>query len=299
VADRRLRFDGPPTCDPKPVAVARIETLITVIRHSVPMREIGTGNVLLDVEGHRADVVLNRPEKRNAMNQALLGDLRAALEEVDGHDDVRVMTLSGKGPVFCAGMDLEMMRERGEEDGEELEVGLDDVTRYIDDMDVVSVASIKRGAIAGAFELVLPVDFRLISRDANYGVIEVTLGIFPSGGATQRLPRLVGLSKAKEIVLSGEYIDPEEAEEIGLVHEVVDDPDSIDERAKVYADGLAENAPLGMASARGLLNSALDVPLDEGLDHEAALGERLTETDDYTEGFTARIEGREPEFEGK
>ena len=263
------------------------------------MREIGNGNVLLDVEGHRADVVLDRPEKRNAMNGALLRDLKSALEEVDTDDDVRVMTLSGNGPVFCAGMDLEMMRDRGGGEGDSLDVGLDDVTQFIEGMDVVSVASIKRGAIAGAFELVLPVDFRIISRDAKYGVIEVSLGIFPSGGATQRLPRLVGLSKAKEIVLSGEYVDPVEAADIGLVHEVVNDPDDVDERAKAYADELAENAPLGMESARELLNSALDMPLDEGLAFESAMGEQLTETDDYTEGFTARIEGREPEFEGE
>lgn len=263
------------------------------------MREIGNGNVLLDVEGHRADVVLDRPEKRNAMNGALLRDLKSALEEVDTDDDVRVMTLSGNGPVFCAGMDLEMMRDRGGDEGDSLDVGLDDVTQFIEGMDVVSVASIKRGAIAGAFELVLPVDFRIISRDAKYGVIEVSLGIFPSGGATQRLPRLVGLSKAKEIVLSGEFIDPVEAADIGLVHEVVDDPDDVDERAKAYADELAENAPLGMESARELLNSALDMPLDEGLAFESAMGEQLTETDDYTEGFTARIEDREPEFEGE
>ena len=263
------------------------------------MREIGNGNVLLDVEGHRADVVLDRPEKRNAMNGALLRDLKSALEEVDTDDDVRVMTLSGNGPVFCAGMDLEMMRDRGGDEGDSLDVGLDDVTQFIEGMDVVSVASIKRGAIAGAFELVLPVDFRIISRDAKYGVIEVSLGIFPSGGATQRLPRLVGLSKAKEIVLSGEFIDPVEAADIGLVHEVVDDPDDVDERAKAYADELAENAPLGMESARELLNSALDMPLDEGLAFESAMGEQLTETNDYTEGFTARIEGREPEFEGE
>ena len=263
------------------------------------MREIGNGNVLLDVEGHRADVVLDRPEKRNAMNGALLRDLKSALEEVDTDDDVRVMTLSGNGPVFCAGMDLEMMRDRGGDEGDSLDVGLDDVTQFIEGMDVVSVASIKRGAIAGAFELVLPVDFRIISRDAKYGVIEVSLGIFPSSGATQRLPRLVGLSKAKEIVLSGEYVDPVEAADIGLVHEVVNDPDDVDERAKAYADELAENAPLGMESARELLNSALDMPLDEGLAFESAMGEQLTETDDYTEGFTARIEGREPEFEGE
>jgi len=263
------------------------------------MREIGSGNVLLGIDGRRADVVLDRPEKRNAMNQPLLRDLRAALEEVEAADNVRVMTLSGEGSVFCAGMDLEMMRDRGGDDGESLDIGLDDVTEFIDDMDVVSVASIKRGAIAGAFELVLPMDFRIISRDAKYGVIEVTLGIFPFGGATQRLPRLVGLSKAKEIVLSGDLVDARDAADMGLVHEVVDDPEAIDERAKAYADDLAENAPLGMESARQLLDAALDMPLDEGLALESAIGERLTKTDDYTEGFTARIEGREPEFEGK
>ena len=263
------------------------------------MREIGSGNVLFEIDGHRADVVLDRPTKRNAMNQPLLRDLRAALEEVETADDVRVMTLSGAGPVFCAGMDLEMMRERGGDDGESLEMNLDDITEFIDGMDVVSVASIKRAAVAGAFELVLPMDFRIISREAKYGVIEVTLGIFPFGGATQRLPRLVGLSKAKEIVLSGELIDAQDAEDMGLVHEVVDDPEAIDERVRAYADDLAENAPLGMESARRLLNGALDMPLDEGLALESTMGERLIRTDDYTEGFTARIEGREPEFDGK
>lgn len=261
------------------------------------MREIGTGKVKLDVDGHRADVILSRPEKRNAMDRELLSDLRTALEAVEDDEAVRAMTLLGEGPVFCAGMDLQMMRDRAE--GDELETGLDDVARFVDEMSVPSVAGIKRAAIAGAFELVLPVDFRVISADADYGVIEVRLGLFPSGGATQRLPRLVGLSKAKELVLTGEYIDPAEAADCGLVHEVVADPEETDDRARAWADRLAENAPLGMASARRMLNAALDTPLEEGLDLESALGERLVDTRDYAEGFDARIEGREPEFEGR
>lgn len=263
------------------------------------MREIGTGNVKVDVDGHRADVILNRPEKRNAMNEALLGDLLQALREVDEDDDVRAMVLMGEGPVFCAGMDLEMMRSRGEENDPSLETGLDDITEFIDEMRTPSVASIKRAAIAGSFELVLPVDFRVISADAKYGVIETRLGIFPSSGATQRLPRLVGLSKAKELVLTGEFIDPQEAEDCGLVHEVVDEADETDDRAHAWADKLTTRAPLGLQYGRQLLNTALDVPLDEGLDRESAWGELLVYTDDYTEGFTARIEDREPEFEGK
>lgn len=263
------------------------------------MREIGDGNVLLDVDGHRADVVLSRPESRNAMNQPLLGDLRTALEEVESDPDVRAMALLGEGDVFCAGMDLEMMKRRATDPGMEMETTLDDVTHFVDDMTVPSVASIKGAAIAGAFELVLPVDFRVISADAKYGVIEVTLGLFPHGGATQRLPRLVGLSKAKELVLTGEYIDPHEAAECDLVHEVVEDRAETDERARAWADRLAENAPLGVQRARHLLNAALDTPLERGLELERELGENLTETEDYVEGFTAQMEGREPEFEGK
>jgi enoyl-CoA hydratase/carnithine racemase len=263
------------------------------------MGTIGNGNVRVEIDGHRADVILSRPEKRNAMNEALLGDLRAALEEVEANDDVRVMTLLGEGPVFCAGMDLEMMRGRADEDDPALETSLDDVTHFIEDLSIPSVASIKGAAIAGAFELVLPVDIRVISSDASYGVIEVQLGLFPSGGATQRLPRLVGLSKAKEIVLSGELIDPEEAEQHGLVHEVVEDREDVDDRARERADALAENAPLGMERARKLLNSALDMPLEDGLELESALGNQLVDTDDYVEGFTARLEGRDAEFTGE
>ena len=160
------------------------------------------------------------------------------------------------------------------------------------------IAAIEGAAVAGAFELVLPVDFRIIAEDASYGLLEVTLGVFPSGGGTQRLPRLVGLSKAKEIVLTGDLIDPQEAADCNLVHEVVA-PDEVAPTAREWADNLAENAPLGMEAARELLNTALDVPLEQGLELESARGARLVETDDYTEGFTARLEGREPEFEGK
>jgi enoyl-CoA hydratase/carnithine racemase len=195
-------------------------------------------------------------------------------------------------------MDLEMMRGRADGDAE-MEVGLDDVTHFIDDMDIPSVAALQGAAVAGAFELVLPVDFRVIDREAKYGVIEVTLGVFPSGGATQRLPRMIGLSKAKELVLTGDYIDPEEAREAGLVHEVVDDPEDVPKRARAWADDLAENAPLGMERARGLLNDALDTPLEEGLARESELGAELVDTHDYEEGFQARLDGRQPEFEGR
>lgn len=265
------------------------------------MREIGTGLVKVDIDGHRADVVLNRPDKRNAMNVALLSDLKQAIDEAEAEDGVRAITLLGEGPVFCAGMDLNMMRDLGQQSSEERREegpGLREVTDTIAECRVPVVVGIKRAAPAGAFELSLPADFRVISEDAQYGVIEVKLGTFPNGGAPTRLPRLVGLAKAKELVLSGEFIDPEEAEQIGLVNEVCA-AEEVDDCARTWADKLTENAPLGMERARKALNASLDLPLDESLDYESALGEQLTHTHDYTEGFTARLEDRDPEFEGR
>lgn len=267
------------------------------------MREVGTGLVKVNIDDHRADVILNRPDKRNAMNRDLLSDLTQAIEEVGAEDSVRAIALLGEGPVFCAGMDLEMMRDRFLQSDEERrtemeESGLHEVIEAIDTARVPTVVGIKRAAPAGAFELSLPADFRVISKDAKYGVIEVKLGFFPSGGAPTRLARLVGLAKAKELVLSGEFIDPEEAERIGLVNEICD-AEEVDERARSLADRLTENAPLGMERARKVLNATLEMPLDESLEYEKALSEPLTGTDDYMEGFTARIEGREPEFTGQ
>jgi enoyl-CoA hydratase/carnithine racemase len=261
------------------------------------MEPIGSGLAALAVDGHRADVTLARPEKRNAMTVPLMEDLATALERADAHEDVRAVVLRGEGPVFCAGMDLEMMRARADEDGPE-RGAFPDLLDTLASVSVPTVAAIKRAAPAGAFELTLPCDFRVLGADATYGVIEVKLGTFPHGGATQRLPRLVGLAKAKELVLTGEFIDPAEADACGLVTEVVPDGE-VDAAARELADSLAANAPLGMARAKRALDEALETPLAEGLERERELGRELDATRDYREGFEARIEGREPTFEGR
>ncbi len=262
------------------------------------MESVGSGLAAIDWNDDRADVYLSRPDKRNAMTVPLMEDLIEAFERVDADGDVRVATLLGEGPVFCAGMDLEMMRDRVEPDS-----GIDrnlfpEVLETIEETRQPVVAGIKRAAPAGAFELTLPCDFRILGRDASYGLLEVQLGTFPHAGGTQRLPRLVGLSKAKEIVLTGEFIDPEEAADIGLVHEVVD-TDAVDERAKAFADDLCENAPLGLRNAKKALNAALETPLEQGLAYERQLAYEIDDTHDYREGFEARLEGREPEFRGE
>ena len=250
----------------------------------------------LESDGHRADVLVDRPEKRNAMNEAVLRDLTAAVEAAADLDGVRAIVMLGEGPVFSAGMDLEMMRDRADEGASR---GLfPELLSTIEEVSVPTVAAAKRAAPAGAFELTLPFDFRMLGAEARYGVIEVKLGTFPHGGATQRLPRLVGLSKAKELVLTGEFIDPEDALSCGLVHEVVPD-ERVDARAREFADELCENAPLGMTRAKRALDAAFETPLDEGLELERELAAEIDDSRDYQEGFDARLEGREPEFEGR
>ncbi len=263
------------------------------------MREIGSGNAGIEVDGHRVDVYLNRPDKRNALNRQTIADVTEAMRAAQDVEDVRAITILGKGPVLCAGMDLEMMYEADRETHEEIGAEFRELREVVHDCDVPTVGGIKRAAVAGAFELVLPADFRVIGENAQYGLLEVNLGVFPSGGSTQLLPRMVGLSKAKEIVMSGELIDPQEAADIGLVHEIVPEDEDVDEATKAYADDLTEKAPLGMRRAKVALNDAFDVSLDAGLDMEASLSHDLYTTHDRKEGFKARLEGREPEFEGE
>ena len=260
--------------------------------------EMTNGFARIEIEGHRVDVLIDRPEKRNAMNEEVIHDLTEAFRTIETLDEGRVVTLLGEGPVFCAGMDLKMMRERVDSPEKFDQEAFVRLLRAVDECSLPTVVGVEKAAIAGAFELTLPCDFRIIGADASYGVTEVTLGTFPHGGATQRLPRLIGLARAKELVLTGDLIDPDEAKRCGLVSEVAE-PSQVAEHTREFADDLAANAPLGMARAKRALNAALETPLDEGLQLERALGRQLDDTDDYREGFEARIEGRKPRFKGR
>lgn len=262
------------------------------------MREIGTGTAAIETAAGRADVYLNRPDRRNAMNRDVIADLTAAIQHVDGDDEIRAITLLGTGPVFCAGMDLDMMYEYDVDDHDTLHQELGQLFDTIDNTTTPVVAGIKRAGIAGGFELTLPADFRILGREAKYGVIEVNLGIFPHQGATQRLPRLIGLAKAKELVLTGDWIDPDVAKQCGLVTDVVPD-DDVDARARSLADELTEKAPRGVAAALRAFQQTFDVPLEDGLEFTHQLALHVYRTDDRKEGFEAQLEGREPEYVGQ
>lgn len=262
------------------------------------MPAIGNGHVGVEYDDHRADVIIDRPEKRNAMNEAVVADLTEAIERVDGDEDVRAVALLGEGSVFCAGFQLDMMHEKDVDEHDEFQRSFRRLLDTIDGSTTPVVAGIKGAAIAGGFELTLPADLRVLGDASKYGVIEVDLGIFPHQGSTQRLPRLVGVGKAKEMVLTGEYVDPEEADRINLVTEVVPESD-VDGRTRELADDLTEKAPLGIGNALEAFQATFDVPLEDGLSTEHRLAMQVYGTRDRTEGFEAQLEGRDPQFEGR
>lgn len=262
------------------------------------MPEIGNSHVRIEHDDQRADVIIDRPEKRNAMNEATVADLTTAIEQVDNNDDVRAVTLLGNGSVFCAGFQLDMMYQKSAEEQDEFQRSFRALLDTIDQSTTPIVTGIKGAGIAGGFELTLPTDLRVLGEETKYGVIEVTLGIFPHQGSTQRLPRIVGIGKAKKLVLTGEYIDPVEAEQCNLVTEVVPESD-VDERARELADDLTKKAPLGIQKALEAFQATFDVPLKDGLATEHRLAMQVYGTRDHQEGFKAQLEGREADFKGQ
>lgn len=262
------------------------------------MPTIDSEHVRIDTDGYRADVVITRPEKRNSLTHQAVCDLTDAFRIVDAADDVRAVAFLGEGSVFCAGFDLEMMYENDIDDHDSLHRDFRALLDTIDTMTTPTVAAIEGAGIAGGFELTLPCDMRVLDKSAKYGIIEVDLGIFPHQGSTQRLPQLVGIAKAKELVLTGEFVDPEEADRINLVTEC-QPADNVDSRARELADELTEKAPLGVRNALRAFTHTFDVPLESGLDIEHALAMEVYDTADRMEGFEATLEGRKPEFVGE
>lgn len=262
------------------------------------MPSMDNGHVRVEYDGQRADVIIDRPDKRNAMNESTVADLTEAVRRVDEDDDVRAVALLGEGHVFCAGFQLDMMHEKDVDEQDEFQRSFRNLLDTIDESTTPIVAGIKGAGIAGGFELTLPADLRVLGEETKYGIIEVTLGIFPHQGSTQRLPRIVGIGKAKELVLTGEYIDPEEADRCDLVTEVVPESD-VDARARALADDLTEKAPLGIQNALEAFQATFDVPLEDGLATEHRLAMQVYGSRDRTEGFEAQLEGRDPEFEGR
>lgn len=245
---------------------------------------------------HVALVRIDRPEKRNALDQATREALMDALDRTI-ETGTRAIVLTGSGKMFAAGADLAEMRERTVEEQRSF-VSLPRMYETIGSLDAPVVAAINGHALGAGLELALACDVRVASREAKVGSPEVRLGLIPGGGATQRLPRLVGLGEAMRLVLTGDTVEAPRAREIGLVEEVAE-PDQVVADAVELAGRIARWSPVALAHAKKALLASAKRSLDEGLKEEADRFVEVFASEDAQEGIEAFLEDREPEFRGR
>jgi len=258
--------------------------------------------VRVEVDRHGemvATVVIDRPDARNALNATVRRELKAALDAVEADDDVRVVVLTGadEAKAFVAGADVEELRERDSLEQREASKR-PRVYEHVDDLEKPVLARVNGVCLGGGSELALACDVRIASEYAKFGQPEVTLGIMPGGGATQRLPRLVGEGRAMKYVLSGEIIDAEAAVEVGWADEV-HPHDELDERVTELASTMASHSPVALERAKAAVKAASRMDLEDGIEYEAELFAGLFATRDKDEGIDAFLEDRDPEFEGR
>ena len=259
----------------------------------------GEDFLTLHVEGGLAILTVNRPRVLNSLSIAVLEEMRKALRQLAQDRTVRVVVLTGAGDkAFIAGADIQEMLALTTTGMREFSRLGQEVTNLLQAMSKVTIAAINGYALGGGFELALACDIRIASDEAQLGLPEVSLGIFPGFGGTQRLPRLIGRGRAAELIFTGERIDAAEALRIGLVNRVVPSEKLLDE-AKGLAAQILARAPIAVRHAKEALNRAEETPLQEGLQYERESFGLTAATKDREEGMRAFVGKRKPRFEGK
>lgn len=205
------------------------------------------------VEGAIARIGLNRPDVRNAINQQVVDEMSALLGALAADPAIAVVILAGEGKLFASGADIAELRAR--RSTEAMRAINARMFQLVEDFPRPTIAAIHGYALGGGLELALACDLRVASRSAKLGLPEVGLGIFPAAGGTWRLPRLIGLGKAKELVFTGRILDGQQAHELGLVELVCED-EKLEETARALAEEIAQNAPLALQVAKLSLQAA-------------------------------------------
>lgn len=254
--------------------------------------------LLVARDGWVTTITLNRPDAANSFNRALLEAVRDEVARLRD-DDARAVIVTGAGPkVFCAGADL---KERAGMSPDEVRAFIQtirDTLTAVARLPMPTIAAINGAALGGGTELALACDIRIAAENATMGLTETTLAIIPGGGGTQRLPRLVGPARAKEMILTGRRVDATEAHAIGLASEVVA-ADALLARARQVAGRIAANGPIAVRAAKEAIDRGLELPIDDALGIESQLYERTIDTRDRIEGLEAFKGKRPPSYEGR
>jgi len=246
-----------------------------------------------------ATITLNRPEALNAFNKDVVEEILKALEDAKNDEKIRVVILTGAGEkAFSAGADIKTMKGFDALKARELSLMGEKLCSAIENFEKPVIAAINGYALGGGLEVAMACDLRIASDKAKMGQTEINIGLIPGWGGTQRLTRLIGKTKAKELVFTGKMIDAKTAEQLGLVNMVVP-ADQFREAVRKFAMELAEKAPVALRIAKALINKGADMSLDAAIALEREGFGVVGSTEDLQEGVSAFIEKRKPVFKGK
>ena len=257
-----------------------------------------TGNVLTEVADGVGTITINRPDKRNALDAATHGQLLAAFDDMRRNSAVRVVVLTGAGKAFVSGADVKEFQGKSPVDMLHRLLQEPSAIEAADAFPKPLIAMINGYCLGSGNELAMACDIRIASEDAKFGQPEINLGMMPGGGATQRLPRLIGLGKALWLMYSGAILDSSEAMRMGLVDLVVP-PRQLKARVMTLALVIASKSPVALAMIKEAARASVRAPLDDGIRHEQSLASVIFSSKDMQEGLKAFIEKRPPAFTGE
>jgi len=255
-------------------------------------------NIIFTIENGIGVIQFNRPQKLNAINSDVLVEMEAVLAVCERNENIRVLILKGNEKAFAAGADIKNMVHANINEAYLLTDLTMRVQERLADLPKPTIASVSGYALGAGCELSLCCDFRIASDNAVFGLPEITLGIIPGGGGTQRLPRLINSGAAARMLLLGDTINAKEALEIGLADKVVELPKLADE-VSAFAAKLMQRPALALRAAKTAMRKGLNMSLKEGLQIEQDLFCMLFGTQDQKEGMAAFMEKRKPIFKGK
>jgi len=246
-----------------------------------------------------ATITINRPEALNAFSAEVVSEILQAIEDVKADESVRVVVLTGAGErAFSAGADIKAMKGMNALKARELSQMGERLCSALENLEKPVIAAINGYALGGGLEVAMACDIRLASENARMGQTEINMGLIPGWGGTQRLTRLIGATKAKELIFTGKMIDAKTAEQLGLVNMVVPQ-DKFRETVRQFALELAQKAPVALKVAKALINKGAEISLDAAIALEREGFGVVASTEDLQEGVSAFIEKRKPVFKGK
>ncbi len=255
---------------------------------------MNTGNeIKLEKKNEIGIITLNKPPT-NILETETLDRLEDSLNKLGADDKIRALVITGEKN-FCAGADIKELKEKHPAEAEVFSRLGHKIFNQVEYMEKPVIAAVNGYALGAGYELALACDIRIAGKNAKFGQPEVNLGLIPGFGGTQRLTRLVGIGRAKEMILTGRIIDAKEAEYIGLINKVVGDEELM-EKAEEMAQVLAEKSPIAIRTAKGLINKSQEIKKE--LEIEIVSFSECFASKDHMEGINAFLEKRKPRFKG-